>query len=259
MKLVKAENINNILFLDIETAPSWEHLKDAPANVQKEWIYKFKYNEKAPQKPDPEKNVNHGDKYFEEKYFKFFSDLWLKQAGLYAEFSRIVCISMGFVYEGDLRITSASRENEEDLLDDFVEILGNFKAKNRFAKLCAHYGKGFDYPYIAKRLLIHRRPIPFMLDTYGVKPWDMVNLLDTHEFWKMGGFGSGGTLSSIAMAFGIPSPKNDIEGADVSRCYHNGEIDRIVLYCEKDVLTTVNVFKAMRGEEILTEEQVTKI
>lgn len=258
MKKIKAENINNILFLDIETAPNWEHFKDVPEDIQKEWIYKFKYRDAAPVNPDIKENENYRDPIYMEKYIEYFANLWKKQAGLYPEFSRIICISVGYLYEGNLRLASMSHIDEGELLDSFIATLGMFQNVNRFAKLCAHFGKGFDYPFIAKRLLIHRRIIPFILDTYGVKPWDLENLLDTQEIWKMGGFTGGGTLSSIAMAFGIPSPKDDIEGADVSRCYHNGEIDRIVTYCDKDVVTLVNVFKAMRGEELLEDGQVQK-
>lgn len=259
MRKVKAENINNILFLDIETAPQWEKLQDAPEHVRKEWIYKFKYNEKAPTKPDPEKNQNYSSPEYMERYLKFFSDLWEKQAGLYPEFSRIICISVGYLNGGTLRMKSMSQENEGELLKDFCDTLAAFCTANRFAKLCGHYAKGFDYPFIAKRILINRLELPFILDTYGVKPWELENLLDTQEIWKMSGFGSSGTLSSIAMAFGIPTPKDDIEGADVSRCYHNGEIGRIVIYCDKDVVTLVNVFKAIRGEELLNDLQIEKV
>lgn len=258
MKLVKAENIDKILFLDIETAPSWEHFEDAPEDVRKEWIYKFKYNDKAPVKPDVKENTNYNDPIYMQKYLEYFSKLWTKQAGLYPEFSRIICISLGFFYQGSFRLKSVSQADESELLSDFCETLEGFQSVNKYAKLCAHYGKGFDYPFIAKRLLIHRKKIPFILDTYGTKPWQQVGLLDTHEFWKMGGFGSGATLSSIAMSFGIPSPKDDIEGGDVARCYHSGEIDRIVTYCDKDVVTLANVFKAIRGEELLTESQIQK-
>jgi len=258
MKLVRALNINHILFLDIETAPNWRLFKDVPEDVQKEWIYKFKYNENAPPRPNPEENANYNDPAYMEKYIRFFAQLWEKQAGLYPEFSRIICISMGFIHNGVLRIKSISQDDEGQLLDDFLKTLASFQGANKFTKLCAHYGKVFDYPFISKRILIHRRTLPFIIDTYGVKPWEMENLLDTHEFWKMGGFGSGGTLSAIAMAFGIPTPKDDIDGADVSRCYHEGQIDRIVTYCEKDVVTLVNVFKAMRGEELLNSGQIQK-
>lgn len=259
MRKIKAENINNILFLDIETAPNWRFFKDVTENIQKEWIYKFKYNDKAPPKPDPEVNKNYIDPEYMERYKAYFADLWERQAGLYPEFSRIICISMGYLNGGTLRLKSMSQENEGELLDDFCNTLGYFQDANRFAKLCGHYAKGFDYPFIGKRILINRRPLPLILDTYGVKPWEMENLLDTQEIWKMGGYGSSGTLSSIAMAFGIPTPKDDIEGADVSKCFHNGEIDRIVTYCDKDVVTLVNVFKAIRGEELLNELQIEKV
>ena len=263
MRKLKAENINNILFLDIETAPNWEFLEDSPDNVQKEWIQKFKYRDDVPKiKKITKDNVNYNSELEEnlkKNYLNYFEELWIKSAGLYPEFSRVVCISVGFMYGGALRIKSYSESNEETLLDSFCEDLASFQSINKYAKLCAHYGKGFDFPYIGKRLLIHRKPLPFILDTYGLKPWEMENLLDTQEIWKFGGFGNGGTLSSIAMSFGIANPKDDIGGGDVSRCYHNGEIDRIVFYCEKDVATLVNSFKAMRSEELLMEGQIQKV
>ena len=259
MRKLKAENINNILFLDIETAPNWEHFKDVPENIQKEWIYKFKYNEKAPEYPDPEINENYRDPAYMERYLEYFAKLWKKQAGLYPEFSRIICISVAYLNVGTLRIKSFYDDNEGALLKNFCGVLGQFQSVNKFLKLCGHYAKGFDYSFIGKRILINRLELPFILDTYGLKPWEMESLLDTQEIWKMGSFGPSGTLSSIAMAFGIPSPKDDIEGADVSKCFHNGEIERIALYCEKDVIALVNVFKAIRGEELLNGLQIEKV
>ena len=246
MRKLREENINNVLFMDIETAPKWQLLKDAPEEVRKEWIQKFKYNDKCPPKGCQE-------------YEDFFSDLWIKSAGLYAEFSRVVVISMGFLTrDNTFRLKSYKDENERHLLDEFVTDLDSFCFANKYAKFCAHYGKGFDYPYLAKRLLIHRRKLPYLLDNYGLKPWESVNL-DTWEIWKNGSLGNSGTLSSIATAFGLPSPKEDIDGGDVSRCYHNGELDRIAEYCERDVFTLLNVFKCMRAEEPLTEDAIKNI
>lgn len=259
MRKLKEENINNILFLDIETAPNWEHLKDAPDFIRTEWIQKFKYRDDAPAYPDVTINENYRDPVYLEKYMSYFEKLWIKSAGLYPEFSRIVCISMGFISGGSLRLKSYYDSSESDLLDRFLGDLFSFQSFNKYAKLCAHFGKGFDFPYIGKRILIHRKNLPMILDTYGLKPWEMESLIDTQDVWKMGGYGNGGTLGSIAMSLGIKSPKDDIDGGDVSKCYHNGEIDRIIYYCEKDVLTLTNVFKAIRGEELLTDQQVNKI
>ncbi len=261
MKKLRQENINNIMFIDIETAPQWEKLADAPEYVQKEWIYKFKFGDNAPIKPKTTKNTNDSHElYIKRKmnYYNYFNNLWDSKAGLFPEFAKIICISAGYMDGYNFKLKSYFDSDESELLKRFSSDLTAFNQYNKYLKLCAHYGKGFDYPFLAKRLLIHRQKIPMLLDNYGLKPWESLNL-DTQEIWKIGSFGSSGTLSSIAMAFGIPSPKDDIEGADVARCYYAGELDRIVVYCEKDVFTLLNVFKGMRAEELLDWSSVQKV
>jgi len=257
MRHLKQINIDTVLFLDIETVPQWQFLEQAPEHVQKEWIYKFKYREGAPLDPEKDPNPNSDQQYFRDKYKKYFADLWLAQAGFFPEFSKIVCISAGFLMSGMFRLKSYYNESEATLITDFRNDMQSFNAHVKGAKLCAHYGKGFDFPFIAKRMIIHRMPLPPLLDGYGTKPWDSQNL-DTQEIWKLGGFGNSATLGSIAMAFGIPSPKDDIGGAEVSSCYYNGELERIVKYCEKDTVTLASVFKFMRGEEVIKPEQIQK-
>jgi DNA polymerase III epsilon subunit-like protein len=257
MKLLKLENINNIMFIDIETAPQWETLTETPADVRKEWVYKFKFAEGAPKKPTEKDNPGTFE-HLTKKYNEYFSNLWESKAGLFPEFSKVICISAGYMDGYNFKLKSYSQENEADLLKRFAEDLTAFNNFNKYLKLCAHYGKGFDYPFLAKRLLIHRQKLPYLLDNYGLKPWESTNL-DTQEIWKIGSFGGSGTLSAIAMAFGIPSPKDDIEGADVAAAYYRGELARIVVYCDKDVFTLLNVFKAMRGEELLDFGAVQKV
>jgi uncharacterized protein YprB with RNaseH-like and TPR domain len=256
MKQLKAENINNIFFLDIETVPQWETLEEAPEFVKKEWIYKFKFRDGAPKIPDPN-NDNSKQNFIQNKYLEYFSDLWRDQAGLYPEFSKIICISAGYMDGHNFKLKSYSNNSEAELLIKFNSDLNSFYNYNKNLKLCAHYGKGFDFPFLAKRLLIHRQALPVLLDNYGLKPWESVNL-DTHEIWKLGSFGGSGTLGSIAMAFGLPSPKDDVEGADVAKIYYAGELDRIVTYCDKDTFTLLNVFKAMRCEEFVKWDDVIK-
>lgn len=257
MRKLKEININSILFLDIETAPQWQTLQQAPEHVKKEWIYKFKYRDGAPDDPVEmaKKNQNYDQKYFKDKYENYFSDLWLKQASFFPEFSRIICISVGYMAGSVLRIKSYFDENESLLLTKFNNDYSSFDAHVKGVRPLAHYGKGFDFPFIAKRMIIHRMNLPYSLDNYGLEPWKQL-AIDTQEIWKVGGRGDSATIGSMAMAFGLPSPKDDIGGADVAKCYFNGEIDRIVKYCEKDMITLVNVFKFIRGEETLNENQV---
>lgn len=267
MRNLRTINLNSILFLDIETVPQWKTLSEAPERVRKEWIYKHKFGNDAPSAPNPEKNANDAQKFVQEKYAQYFIDLWDKKAGLFAEFSKIVCISMGYVDGKEARIKSYYQESEAELLTAFQEDFNQFCDSVKYARPCAHYGFGFDYPFISKRMLIHGLKIPLALDTWGLKPWE-TSTLDTQEMWKMGNWGAASaTLSSIAMAFGIPSPKDDIEGADVARLYYQGisegksgyedAIGSIVNYCEKDVFTLIQILKKMRGEELLPQPEET--
>lgn len=248
MKAARNENINSILFIDIETVPQWQTLAEVPDYVAKEWIYKFKFREGAPKPADPN-NPNSDQEFLKKKYFQYFADLWESSAGLYPEFSKIVCISAGYFQGPTFRLVSIFDQSEAELLQRFLNVVEGFKKASKDFRLCAHYGKGFDFTFTAKRLLIHRLDLPSVLDTACVPKWENKNI-DTHELWQMGDFKNGGTLGSIAMSFGIPSPKDDIEGSDVSRVYYGGGIDRIVTYCEKDVVTLAKVFKCLRGEDI---------
>jgi len=250
MQSIANIQIGSILFIDIETAPNWLNLNDAPENVQHEWVEKFRFKPDAPKTSENlDTDTNHGDlEYmYEWELKKYCASLWKREASLNPEFSRIVCISVGFMFEGNFYLKSYIHQNEGDLLNTFKEDLRQFTQKNHAARLCAHYGKGFDYPFIAKRMLINRIVLPQLLDTSHLKPWEQINL-DTQEIWKIGGFNSSG-LAALCLAFGIPTPKDNMNGSQVAGYYHSGRIDDIAAYCEKDVYALLNVFKAMRLEE----------
>jgi hypothetical protein len=253
MKNLKTINIKDILFLDIETVPQWRTIKDVPEAVKDEWTYKFKFRPDSPKLPHPDHVANPNSEVLLIKYDKYFADLWEAQAGLYAEFAKIVCISVGYLNNEEAVIKSYNHEDEAELLKAFKEDLNGFCNYAKFPKLCAHYGHGFDYPFINKRLLIHGLNIPGILDSWGLKPWE-ISLLDTHDMWKFGHYrADSGTLSSIAMAFGVPTPKDDISGADVARVYYEEArgVDRISKYCEKDVFTLIQIVRKMRGEALI--------
>lgn len=256
MRNLKTININSIWFLDIETVPSWPTFNDAPEHVQKEWVYKFKFRPEAPSLPDPEKNINNDQPYFQEKYIKYFRDLWDKEAGLYPEFARIICISTAYIAGDTLRMKSYANIDEAVLLTDWRNDCQQFNNAVKFMRICGHYSSEFDLQFIVKRLIIHSQPIPPIIDEYGLKPWESVNL-DTQKIWKIGSFRASATMSSIAMALGIPTPKDDIEGSDVARVfYQDKDLNRIVLYCEKDVVTLAQIFKRLRYEALIDPDKI---
>lgn len=224
-------DLSKIMFLDIETVPQRASLGELPDELIALW--ENKYQSLQRQQPD-----RYGEDTSAEEAFS-------TAAGIYAEFGKIVCISVGFVYLKDrqmhLRTKSFAHDDERLILEGFARLL-NGSWNTREHLLCGHNIKEFDIPYICRRMVIHRIPLPGLLDLGGKKPWE-TPLIDTMEMWKFGDKKSFTALKLLTAIFGLPTPKDDIDGSQVAQVYY-GEHDlpRIAVYCEKDVVATAQVF-----------------
>jgi len=226
--------LDKILFLDIETVPMRESMDDLPEPFRKLWEKKaeniLRQEEMTP----------------EEKFHR---------AGIYSEFGKIVCVSAGFFNNGTFRLKSFYGDDEKALLEGFNDLLN----KGPFQALCAHNGKEFDFPYLARRMLILGLKIPAILDVGGKKPWE-VPFLDTMEMWKFGDYKHFTSLELLAAVFDIPTPKDDIDGSQVAEVYYKEkDLERIARYCEKDVLTTARVYQKYKGEAYVADEDVISV
>ena len=229
----------DILFLDIETVPATSSYTMLDQSFQALW------EKKSRQFRDEDLSA-------EEVY---------ERAGIYAEFGKIICISVGLIKEKmpfSFRIKSFYGDNERTILSEFSAMLNKF-AKNREALLCAHNGKEFDYPYIARRMIINSMIIPDILDNAGRKPWE-VKLLDTLDLWKFGDYKSYTSLDLLTTTLKIPSPKDDIDGSMVAGIYHNEhDIKRIAKYCEKDVLAVAQVLLRFMNLPKIEEDKIESV
>ncbi len=225
--------LEKVLFLDIETVPQFGDGNEVEESQQILWDKKTKIQRKE--------EISAED---------FYKD----RGGIMAEFGKIICISVGILEKNNkLKIKSFFGDDEKVLLQEFGEIFNRPKLHDVI--LCAHNGKEFDFPWIARRFLINgmQPPQPFQL--FGKKPWEIPHL-DTLELWKFGDYKSFVSLELLAHVFGIPTPKDDIDGSMVASIYYiEKDLFRIVQYCEKDVLTLANVFRAMRQENLLEKSE----
>ena len=232
--MLKEVNIENVLFLDIETAPAYSSYEKLPDMFRKLWDRKAETLKKEP------------DNTPETLY---------PRAGIYAEFGKIICISAGFFKGKEFRIKSYYGEDESQLLRQFCKLLEshfNFEKK----MLCAHNGKEFDFPFLARRILIHDLPLPGILDVAGKKPWE-VQFLDTMELWKFGDYKHYTSLELLSAIFDIPTPKDDISGADIHKVYwQDHDLERIRKYCQKDVLAVARLFLKYQQQPGIEEKQV---
>lgn len=232
-------NLEHVLFLDIETVPETEHFDELDDEKQELWGHKSKYQRK--------------DEFTAEEFYE--------RAGIWAEFGKIICISVGyFNYKADIRtfrITSFYGD-EAKLLKEFKNLLiTHFSSAKHL--LCGHNAKEFDFPYIARRMIIHGIELPYKLNLFGKKPWEIPHL-DTMELWKFGDYKHFTSLKLLANILGIPSPKDDIDGSLVRQVYYEEKnLDRIIIYCEKDVITTAQVLLRLRNDELLVESEIKKV
>lgn len=227
-------DLNNVLVLDIETVPQYSTHAELPDNFKKLWDLKTLNQRK------------------EETAEDFY-----ERAGIWAEFGKIICISVGIFTGGNangLRIKSFAGHDEKELLERFSKMLS---AQVSTLVLCAHNGKEFDFPYLCRRMLINGLKLPSQLEISGKKPWE-INHLDTMELWKFGDYKSYTSLNLLTTIFNIPTPKDDIDGSMVGQVYwKDNQLDRISTYCQKDVIATAQLLKRYRREELIADEDIT--
>jgi len=237
--MISKLNLENILFLDIETVPEEQSFSDLDRTKQELWEHKSKYQRK--------------DEFTAEEYYP--------SAGIWAEFGKIICISVGyFTFQNNVRtfrVTSFYGE-EAKILKDFKNLLISHFSQTKHL-LCAHNGKEFDFPYIARRMIINNIELPYKLNLFGKKPWEVPHL-DTLDLWKFGDYKNYTSLKLLTNVLGIPSPKDDIDGSEVYRVfYEENEIDRIINYCEKDTIAVAQILLRLRGDEILQDDEIISI
>ena len=230
-------SLEHILFLDIETVPEEHSFDRLSPRTQELYAAKTAYKRK-------EDGLSAAEYY--------------THAGIWAEFGKIICISVGYLThigkKRQFRVRSFSGK-EVELLEQFQELLNSHFSTSQHL-LCAHNGKEFDFPYIARRMLKHQLPLPKLLQLMGKKPWEIQHL-DTLELFKFGDYKHYTSLKLLAHFFDIPSPKDDMDGSDVARVYYEeNDLARIVRYCEKDVVTLAQVYLKLVVEPELSEDEI---
>lgn len=241
-------NLNNILYLDIETVSQHESYHQLSEDWKNLWDHKAMQREiKDPLMHTPESVY--------------------PRASIYAEFGKVICISCGYLQgEGEdrkLTLKSFYGDDEKILLTDFADSIRKWE-KNKAGVadlaskgLCAHNGREFDFPYLCRRMIINGVALPESFKMAGKKPWEVKHLVDTLELWKFGDNKNYITLKLMAAVFNIPSPKDDIDGSMVYAVYWKDKnLSRIVEYCQKDVITLAQILLRFYCQPLIKSENI---
>ena len=231
--------LENLLLIDIETVSSFASFEELSEDWQTLWQEKI-------QRQLPEDITA--------------AEFYPQRAGVMAEFSKIVCISVGyFKKDGStlhMRVKSFYGDEEKVLLEHFIAALQKMEGNNNKWSFTGHNIKEFDIPFICRRLVVNGLHIPPFLDFQNMKPWE-TNMVDTFQYWRFGDYKHYTSLKLLAAALNVPSPKDDIDGSMVGDVYwKEKDLERIVTYCQKDVITTANIVLRFKNLPLLLPENI---
>jgi DNA polymerase elongation subunit (family B) len=232
--------LTELLLLDIETVPMFPAFTDLDPVWQ--GLFLDKLSKTVPEGMSAE-------------------EIYHKKAGILAEFGKIICISTAFFYENEerqlaLKMKSIYGNDEVEILSIFTDLCNKMQQHHRNFQFGGHNIKEFDIPYICRRLLINRLPLPECLQLHDKKPWE-VKMFDTLNWWKFGDNKNYVSLHLLANVLGIPTSKGDIDGSMVQDVYYKEKnLQRIVEYCQRDVVVTANVILRFKDLPLLTDDRV---
>lgn len=235
-----ARPLRDLLFLDVATVSEAAFLHELNPRMQAAWERKTK-----------KLNIENSDPV----------EAYTRYAPLYAEFGKIVSISVAYFHElkdqegMELRVTSyADAEDEKGILERFKEVCGRFD--NQRLRLCAHNGKEFDFPFLSRRMLIHCVPPPEALRQAGKKPWEVPHL-DTMEMWMFGNRKYAVSLELLTALFDIPNSQRSLRGEEVNRYfYERQDLDSIKKYTRDNVILTAQLLMRYRCDPLIAQEHI---
>ncbi len=234
-----APELRDILFLDIETVSATEDFDNLDERLKVQWSRKASFLRREEEHTD--------------------EALYNQRAGIYAEFGKIICVSVGKFFDNEagelaLRTKSYYGDDEKELLKEFKTMLDKFDQST--LKLCAHNGKEFDFPYICRRMLVNCISLPPVLNLSGKKSWEIPHL-DTLEMWKFGDYKHYTSLDLLAAIFSIPSSKQDMDGSQVNGVYYKDKnLQKIQEYCIRDVVVLAQLYLKMKCHPLMHNQNI---
>lgn len=224
---------NSLLFIDIETVPRWSTEKEFQQKeplIHKVWTERY-YK---------------GDENSEEEKEKFYR----KNAALYAETNKLICVSSGKLVEEEPKVISYCFEDEETTITSTYLLLEHSWNEKKFTELCGHNIIGFDIPILIKKFIKYNLKVPSWLHLHKQKPWESC-IVDTMQIFRFGStnFSSLEFLSTYYL--NESSKLGDVSGKSLSDFWYsdtlklNDKVKAIKTYCEKDLILTMELVKLL--------------
>lgn len=255
--MLNSKPLSKLIFLDLESVPTHASFFDMKDSMQLLFLKKYKKESEDMldqdaddwDLPEIQKNVE-----IHPKIEKFYN----QRAPVTFEFGKIICITVGWFKEdittpgmiGDFHTKSFSGPDEKKILSDFYagmkSVLDKSIAHDRH--MVGYRSKAFDFPMIARRMMINKMKLPPFFDTADLKPWQIEHLICLADTMQFGAWGSNTSLALMCELFDVPSSKDAMEGSQVrDQFYVHNNLEGIVHYCEEDVRATGELYLRIKG------------
>lgn len=211
-----------LFHFDIETAGQWKDFDEFVENDKRgSDLFKSKWERMR----------------WSEKYSSL-DEAYLDNSGIISTYGRIVCISFGYIdNDGQKRISSFCGQDERDIVESFNNLLT--KIEKKAFNLSGFRINHFDIPWILHKCHKYGIKPANIIYVYDKKPWDM-RITDMSDDWRQK-FAWAFSFDEMCYELGVDSPKQDMNGSEVHKCFWNGELDKIKKYCESDVSASIDV------------------
>lgn len=200
------------MFLDIETLPAHE---------EKHEILKFLHAKKRMKRKKTD--VDDGGDF----------EQYLLNTSFDGTYGRILCIA--YAINDEPVKCLCNDPDEKKTLEEFWAIAKNCD------QFVGHNIMDFDMRFIMQRSVVHGIPPTRFLNFARYRSDCMYDVMKEWVHWSMGGVG----LEAMALALGIPTPKDGIDGSQVWDFYKAGKTEEICEYCKRDVECTREVYRRM--------------
>jgi 3'-5' exonuclease len=254
--MLNSKNIYKLVFLDIETSPIAEKFDDLSKKNQELFYLKHEreideiaWKDFYKEKEKPEGNVDLC-------YPRAYQMVYEKRAHLYPEFAKIICISAGIIQEDyTFKCASFCSESEKEILTGFLANKKSFIHQDAYANnekyIVVYNGKGFDLPFLAKRIMYNQMDLPATINIGHLKPWELGHIIDVKEHLKFGGLDSP-SLEALCSVMGVETAQDKfkIEASELAGKHKAKEYDFIKQYCEQDIFALAQVYlRLIRSKE----------
>lgn len=228
------KNIKNVIAFDIETVSTYKDIeKENPELLE---MFRYKKREKETEElPTIEEAVR----------------LYNKEGATNPIYGKIVSVSFSYMKGGKPESLVIGSHDEREVLLKANEVLkSNFSNTSANFQLVGYNSSRFDIPFMRMRSDILGIDFPNILSDSGKKPWEVgggvhfdLMTLFKGSMWFVPSF------EEFCVVLGVPTPKSDIRGSEVSLVYHNTEdgLERIKEYNKKDteaLLLALEKFKS---------------